>query len=155
MTSTSAILAALLISATTAACVSQSVAIEERLEINTGGGTTGPFFALSLSSSGELSVKRVSLPFADTEIGLTTDTATKQLTSAETHRLFSLARGATDFGQGCGLVGHGTSAQLRLESHNYDTKFECDGAPKWPIGPRTKALLTALNQHLPERFHVF
>lgn len=116
---------------------------------------TGPFFAISLSASGELSVKRESLPFAETESGLTSDGATLQLTLAETRRLFALAREATDFGQGCGLVGHGTSARLRLQSRNHETTFECDGAPTWPVGPRTKALATALNQHLPERLHVF
>ena len=155
MKSTAAFLAVLLISAVTDACASQPVAIEERLEINTGGGITGPFFTLSLSSSGQLFVKRESLPFAETESGLSTDTVNKQLTSDETLRLFALAQDITDFDQGCGLVGHGTSARLRLISGSYDTKLECKGAPKWPIGPRTKALLAALNQHLPERLHVF
>ena len=156
MKSTSVLLAILmLVSAATAACASQPAAIQESLEIKTGGGITGPFFALFLSSSGVLSLTAESLPFADTKSGLTTDTFTKQLTSAETLELLTLARDATDFSQGCGLVGHGTSARLWLTFRGHTTEFECDGAPKWPVGPHTRSLLAAINHHLPGKLNVF
>ncbi|GHC13050.1 hypothetical protein [Thermomonas carbonis] len=144
---------ALFLAASASACASQTVA-QNSLQIKTGGGVTGPFIRLSLLSSGELSVTRESMPFADTKSGLTTIEFKEHLDPTETVRLFQLAQSATDFSQGCGLVGHGTDARLSLQLSQERIDFECDGAIRWPTGPLTKSLVDSLNQHLPKKFQV-
>ncbi|MGY0556292.1 hypothetical protein [Lysobacter sp. A421] len=137
------------------ACVSGPSRPDTTLDIKTGGGVTGPFFAVSLSPSGKLTVKKESLPFSDTKSGLTTDTYDVQLTSGETDQLIALAASVDDFSRGCGLVGHGTTARLWLTSAGKTREFGCDNAPEWPIGPHTQQLMQLLNLHLPERLQVF
>ena len=144
---------ALFFAVSASACASQTVA-QESLQIKTGGGVTGPFISLSLQSSGELSVTRESMPFADTKSGLTTIEFEEHLDPAETARLFQLAQSATDFSQGCGLVAHGTDARLSLQLSQQRIDFECAGAIKWPTGPLTKSLVDSLNQRLPKKFQV-
>lgn len=137
-------------------CASTSTNAGTALELKTGGGVTGPFFAVYLSPSGRLSVQKQSLPFADTKSGLTTDDFEIQLRPADAAELVRLAGLADDFSQGCGVVGHGTSARLWLtREKEILTAFSCNNAADWPLGLRTHRLLSALNRHLPERLHVF
>ena len=150
-----AIILSLLVSCALASGGSADISSDTYLGIKTGGGITGPFFAVSLSSSGELSVKKESLPFADTESGLTTVTYTAQLSPDEIRQLITLAASVDDFSDGCGLVGHGTSARMWLTDAGESKKFSCDNAPKWPIGANTSRLMQRLNSHLPDHLQVF
>lgn len=150
-----AILLSLAISFASASSVSTHIGPDTYLGIRTGGGVTGPFFAVSLSSSGELNVKKESLPFSETESGLTTVIYKAQLTSEEVRQLIAMAASADDFSGGCGLVGHGTSARMWLTAAGESKKFSCDNAPRWPVGANTIRLMQGLNEYMPEHIQVF
>jgi hypothetical protein len=137
------------------ACASTPISTDPALKLKTGGGLTGPFFELSLSQTGSLSVQKESLPFADTKSGLTTDTVQVQLSPQEIADLFVLASAVDDFALGCNIVGHGTSARMWVTQHGQTSEFSCKNASDWPMGRRTQALITAINSHLPEGLHVF
>ena len=137
------------------ACASTPSSTKPALELRTGGGLTGPFFELSLSQSGSLSAQKESLPFADTKSGLTTNTVQLQLSPQEAAELVALANAVDDFSLGCDVVGHGTSARMLVTQHGKTSEFSCNNASDWPMGRRTQALITAINNHLPEGLHVF
>jgi len=139
-------------SSASTACASQPVATQQSLKIKTGGGVVGPFITLVLSSSGDLVVTRESMPFTDTGLAVTEYKA--HVATNETTRLFELARSASDFDEGCGVVGHGTSARLWFDLDGRRVEYKCDGAITWPTGPLTKTLVDSLNRYLPEKFQV-
>ncbi len=145
----------ILLASVTGACASTPVNEVATLEIKTGGGITGPFFSLHLSPAGLLSVRKESLPFADTPSGLTTEKIQIHLSPQEASQLVALASSADDFSQGCGAVGHGTSAHMQLTRHGQTFQFSCNNAANWPSGHHTMQLVAAINKHLPKRLHVF
>lgn len=148
-----AVVALLAFSFASSACASQPEATtQQSLKIKTGGGVTGPFISLTLSSSGDLLVARESMPFTDT--GLTVTQYRAHVAVHEATRLFELARSASDFGQACDVVGHGTSARLWLDLDDQRVEYKCDGVIVWPTGPLTKTLVDSLNRYLPEKFQV-
>jgi hypothetical protein len=125
-------------------------AYAESLRMYVGGGLPGSeAFDVSLHA-GRLIVTRSSLPI--TRRGLTTSSVTGHLSASAEHDLVVVAQNAaTDFAQGCGAVADGTVASLSVGGHEL---AQCQGAPQWPTGPRTRLLLRAINANLPTSIQV-
>ena len=124
------------------------------LSLWTHGGPPGSDqFVVKLAPSRHLSVAHFSLPI--TPSGMTEKKHSVDLTLDQFERLISLALGATDFSDGCGVVADGTWADLAVNAGSGSVERTCTGASKWPLGPKTKTLLEALNGLLPSEFNVY
>ena len=119
------------------------------LELHVSGGFLGPEFAFTLSGHGVLMITR-------TDHASAPATWQKQLSSPERREIMQLAIRARDFNSGCDReIPDGTNAALLVHSSGQELKQQISLCGRWPSGPKTAALLTAINRHLPSGFKVF
>lgn len=124
------------------------------LFIGGGPGGAGPNYFLAIERSGEMTVRRTSLPFVAPRT-LTETRTHVHLSAAERRRILRLARAATDFSDGCDpRIMDGTIAKLTIPSQSETITRECRNGGRWPVGPDTKALFEAVNRRLPEKFRL-
>ena len=135
-----------------AACAPKSE--HSRIDLFVGGGVAGagPNFYATIDASGDVTMRRTSLPIVPP--GKLTETKTAvRLSAAETKELFALAEGARDFAADCDTVADGTTARMTLIGAT-PTERVCSHTGVWPKGAHTKAFLDRLNVNLPREFRI-
>ena len=120
------------------------------LDLRVSGGFLGPEFVVTLSGSDTLAVTRID------HAAPVPEAWRKQLSSSEKQEILRLARQAGDFELGCDQeVPDGTNAVLRLHLPGNGVERQVALCGAWPSGHQTRALLAAINRHLPSDRKVF
>jgi hypothetical protein len=133
----------------------QSAAVSPLLVLETWGGLPGDAsFTVTLDDAHELRVVRKSFPTTKAR-ALTRNHAAVVLSPSQADDLLRLAEAAHDFQSGCNVVADGTNAGLRHRTRSGERRCLCEGARQWPLGRHTRALLDAINGHLPRRYRVY
>ena len=125
-----------------------AAATGSRFELQTWGMPGTPRFTVTLSGAGDLTVVRESP-------GRAAKRAVKRLSPDHADSLARMAELSGDFATGCGTVADGTSARLRVETHDGPTTRLCEMAERWPLGEQTKSFIDRINGYLPMDLHVF
>jgi hypothetical protein len=123
--------------------------VAHSLVLKTGGGIFEPAFTVRLSASGTLTVTKtptVNTPAKDFK---------RELGSVQRDHIFALASRSSDFAIGCGKVADGTGAGMKIIYKGSEHTFNCDNAPRWPVGHATATFLKTLNRLLPKDMQVF
>jgi hypothetical protein len=125
------------------------------MTLNVGGGSAGSdLFQVALTETHRLTVTHDSLPIVPPG-RLSRTQLDVELAQEEAERIITLAKEADDFAVGCDVVADGTSAVLTVTVDRDTRSVACHNAAEWPQGQRTRALLDAINHHLPDPHKVF